>query len=65
MQFQKAVQALCGATVDFVVIGGVAATFHGSARVTYDLGIGYSRVSAHLRVDAPSPTNLPPLTKLY
>ena len=49
MQFGKAIQALCDAAVDFVVIGGVSATFHGSARVTYDLDICYSRTSANLR----------------
>lgn len=49
MQFETAVQALCHAGVDFVVIGGLAATFHGSARVTYDLDICYSRTSANLR----------------
>jgi hypothetical protein len=49
MQFEKAVQALCDAGVDFVVIGGLSATLHGSARVTYDLDICYSRASANLR----------------
>lgn len=49
MQFEKAVQALCDSDVEFVVIGGVAATFHGSARVTYDLNICYSRASSNLR----------------
>jgi hypothetical protein len=49
MQFEKAVQVLCDAGVDFVVIGGLSATFHGSARVTYDLDICYSRDSANLR----------------
>jgi hypothetical protein len=49
MQFQTAIQALCDAGVDFVVIGGLAATLHGSAQVTYDLDICYSRVSTNLR----------------
>jgi hypothetical protein len=49
MQFEKAVQALCDAGVDFVVIGGLAATLHGGAQVTYDLDICYSRASANLR----------------
>jgi hypothetical protein len=34
--------------VEFVVIGGVSATLHGSARVTLDLDICYSRVPANL-----------------
>lgn len=50
MQFETAVQTLCDAGVDFVVIGGVSAAFHGSARLTYDLDICYSRASANLRL---------------
>lgn len=49
MQFETAVRALCDAGVDFVIIGGVSATFHGSARVTYDLDICYSRDAENLR----------------
>jgi hypothetical protein len=49
MQFEKAVQTLCDAGVDFVVIRGLAATFHGSAQVTYDLDICYARTPANLR----------------
>lgn len=49
MQFERAAQALCDADVEFVVSGGLAATFHGSARVTYDFDICYSRLPANLR----------------
>ena len=49
MQFEKALQALCDSHVQFVVIGGLSATFHGSARVTYDLNICYSRTPGNLR----------------
>jgi hypothetical protein len=49
MQFEKAVQTLSDAGVEFVVIGGLSAAFHGSTRVTYDLDICYSRTSANLR----------------
>ena len=49
MQFESAVQALSDASVEFVVIDDLSATFHGSARVTYDLDICYSRASANLR----------------
>lgn len=48
MQFERAVQVLCEAAVDFVVIGGVSATFHGSSRA-YDLDICYSRASSNLK----------------
>jgi hypothetical protein len=36
--------------VDFVVIGGVAAILHGSARNTYDLGICFARDEGNLRM---------------
>jgi hypothetical protein len=49
MRFKTALQALCDAQAEFVVIGGVSATWHGSARVTLDLDIFYSRVPANLR----------------
>ena len=49
MEFEKAVQTLVDAGVEFVVIGGVSASFHGSARVTYDLDICYSRAPSNLR----------------
>ncbi len=49
MQFERAVQTLSDAGVDFVVIGGLSATFHGGARVTYDLDICYSRASGNIR----------------
>jgi predicted nucleotidyltransferase len=49
MQFKTSLQSLCDAQVEFVVIGGVSATLHGSARVTLDLDIFYSRVPANLK----------------
>ncbi len=49
MQFKTALQALCDAQVEFVVIGGVSANWHGSARVTLDLDIFYSRIPANLK----------------
>jgi predicted nucleotidyltransferase len=47
-EFGSALKALCDAEVEFVVIGGVAASFHGSARVTFDLDICYSRTTTNL-----------------
>jgi len=43
--------------VEFIVIGGAAATIHGSARVTRDVDIVYRRTAENLRrmVDALSP----------
>jgi hypothetical protein len=49
MNFDLAIQTLCDAGVEFVVIGGWAAIFHGSAHVTNDLDICYSRNRANLR----------------
>jgi len=48
MQFERVVQALCDSGVEFVIIGGVAATLHGSTTVTYDLDICYSRAVGNL-----------------
>jgi hypothetical protein len=67
MQFTKAIRALCDAHVEFVVIDGASANLHGSAYVTFDLDLCYSRNSRNLRrlVGAlapyhPRPRNFPP-----
>lgn len=49
MNFAAATQCLSDAGVDFVVIGGWAAIFHGSSHVTNDLDICYSRDQENLR----------------
>ena len=49
MNFEAAIQHLCDACVVFVVIGGWAAIFHGSAHVTSDRDICYSRDKENLR----------------
>ena len=49
MNFEAAVQRLCDERVEFVVIGGWAAIFHGSAHVTNDLDICYARDRDNLR----------------
>jgi hypothetical protein len=48
MQFERAVRTLCDAGVDFVVIGGLSAVFHGSVHGTHVLDICYSRAPANL-----------------
>ncbi|MEX2196165.1 MAG: nucleotidyl transferase AbiEii/AbiGii toxin family protein [Thermoleophilaceae bacterium] len=45
---QKILKLLVEREVDFVVIGGIAGTLHGSARATYDLDITYARDSSNL-----------------
>jgi hypothetical protein len=49
MRLGTAVRALADAEVEFVVIGGLAANLHGSAYVTFDLGICYSLGTANLK----------------
>ena len=48
IQFRTLLSALQSHDVAFVIIGGVAAVLHGSARVTYDLDIVYQRDSENL-----------------
>jgi hypothetical protein len=68
--FKALVHALCDASVDFVVVGGIALVLRGSPRITRDLGICYSRTPDNLdrlaRALAPlaprlrgAPTDLP------
>ena len=48
MEFKTLLAALVANNVEFVIIGGLAATLHGSARVTYDLDVVYNRTPANL-----------------
>jgi hypothetical protein len=48
IQFQTLLSSLSANQVDFVIVGGVAATLHGSARVTFDLDIVYDRSRENL-----------------
>jgi hypothetical protein len=43
IDFEALLGALVGSRVDFIIVGGAAATAHGSARLTNDLDIVYSR----------------------
>jgi predicted nucleotidyltransferase len=47
--FLSIIKLLTGHGVDFIVVGGVAANLFGSARLTYDLDIVYSRMDDNLR----------------
>ena len=55
--FTRLLEALAGNDVRFIVVGGVAATVHGSARLTQDLDVVYARADANLArlVEALSP----------
>ena len=46
--FEGLFRRLFSGGVDFVLVGGVAATVHGSARATYDLDVVYSREPANI-----------------
>lgn len=48
MNLRKLFGALQDREVDFIVIGGVAARAHGSARVTQDVDVCYARSAANL-----------------
>lgn len=46
--FQKILKVLADQNVEFILIGGVAATVHGSARLTQDIDVVYCRAPANL-----------------
>ena len=48
IRLEEALVALARNEVDFVIVGGVAATLHGSGSATFDLGLCYSRAPANL-----------------
>jgi hypothetical protein len=54
IDFDTAFAVLGRAGVEFIVVGGTAATIHGSARLTRDLDIVYRRTPQNMRrlVDA-------------
>jgi len=47
-RFDKLLPALVRGEVEFILIGGVAAVVHGSARVTYDVDICYARTPTNI-----------------
>ena len=46
--FSALLRALNGVDVEFIIVGGVAATVHGSARLTIDLDVLYRRTRGNL-----------------
>jgi hypothetical protein len=48
LDLERLLRALVGGNVDFVVIGGVAAVLHGSARLTFDLDVCFANDAANL-----------------
>ena len=57
--FESLLRVLCENHVEFIVIGGVAANLHGSARLTKDLDVVYRRNPENMRrlADALRPYN--------
>jgi hypothetical protein len=49
IDFKRLLLTLDAGKVDFVIVGGVAATLHGSARLTSDLDIVYSRSKENIK----------------
>ena len=47
--FEKALSVLLQHQVEFIVIGDVAGTLHGSAFITQDLDVVYSRTRENIR----------------
>lgn len=45
----RALRTLAEGGVEFIIIGGVAAVLHGSARATFDLDVVYSRTPENIR----------------
>ena len=46
--FEAVIRAFSEAGVELVIVGGLAATIHGSARLTQDIDFVYSRTSANI-----------------
>ena len=49
IDFQKTLGILVSAGVEFIIVGGAAATAHGSVRLTLDLDIVYSRQKENIK----------------
>lgn len=48
LQLEKLLPELVNGGVEFIVVGGIAATAHGSARETFDLDIVYARAEENI-----------------
>jgi predicted nucleotidyltransferase len=48
-EYDKILAVLVSARVEFIIVGGAAATAHGSARLTEDMDIVYSRRKDNIR----------------
>ena len=46
--YRSLIEALVRSQVEFILVGGVAATIHGSARLTYNVDVVYARSEENL-----------------
>lgn len=49
IQLEQTLRLLTDRQVDFVIVGGVASSAHGSAYLTFDLGVCYARTRENLK----------------
>ncbi|PYK16755.1 MAG: hypothetical protein DME55_11505 [Verrucomicrobia bacterium] len=54
VDLEQIIPPLVRARVDFILIGGMAAILHGSARVTFDVDVVYSRTDQNIERLAPA-----------
>ena len=59
-RFRDLIHLLSAGQVEFIVIGGVAAIFHGSAHLTFDLDVLYRRTGDNLERIASALRNIKP-----
>ncbi len=59
-RFKSLLEVLAQADVQFILIGGVAANLHGSARATFDIDIVYDRSAKNLAAIASALSPLAP-----
>ena len=60
IDFEQMLPLLADAGVEFVIVGGLAAIVHGSARATFDLDICYSRTPVNIERLAAAITPISP-----
>ena len=46
--FPRLLRVLASSHIDFIIVGGLAATIHGAARATYDVDVVYARTTSNL-----------------
>jgi predicted nucleotidyltransferase len=49
IDFEEVIEVLASEGIEFIIVGGAAATAHGSARLTEDLDVVYSRRKENIR----------------